>query len=153
MMLDRDTVLVPTLLAPGGVLAAAEAGLAVPEESVRRAREVVARHEESFRLAVASGVRIAMGTDAGVVPHGTNLREIERMAQLGMGTVDALRSATSEAARLLGWGDLLGSIEPGKAADLVVVEGDPLADLAGLSIRVRAVWRSGRPIRPAAGEG
>jgi imidazolonepropionase-like amidohydrolase len=143
MMLARGTHLVPTLVAPRGVVAAAEAGVAIPEESVRKARDVVAAHEASFRLAVSAGVPVAMGTDAGVVPHGTNLAEVVLMHELGMDRAAALRSATSGAAALLGLDQAVGALEPGKAADVVLVDGDPLTDLTDLPNRVRGVWRDG----------
>ena len=146
MMLARGAYLVPTLGAPRGVITAAEAGLAVPEESVRKARQVTADHEASFRLAVDAGVRIAMGTDVPLVPHGTNLAEIVLMHQLGLPAAAALRRAPTDAAALLGLADHIGTLETGKAADLVVVEGDPLTDLSDLPKRVRSVWQAGVPV-------
>jgi len=83
-----------------------------------------------------------MGTDSGVGAHGNNLREIELMADVGMTAAQALVATSSEAARLLGVEAELGTIEPGKRADLVVVQGDPL-DVRGLGARVAAVWKDG----------
>ncbi len=144
MMLDRGTYLVPTLVAPRGVLEAADAGVRFPLAVLDKAREVIEIHTESFKRAVAAGVRIAMGTDSGVSPHGRNLRELELMRQGGMSPLEVLRATTSNAAHLLGVDATLGTIEPGKMADLVVVDGDPL-DLAALPERVEAVYLSGRP--------
>jgi imidazolonepropionase-like amidohydrolase len=87
-------------------------------------------------------VKVAMGTDAGVGPHGDNLRELGLLQRAGMSPAAALRSATQEAARLLGVDDRLGTIEPGKAADLVVFDGDPLV-FDGLGSRVEQVWIDG----------
>jgi imidazolonepropionase-like amidohydrolase len=143
LMMRQGTFLVPTISAARGVLAAAEAGMAIPQESVDKAREVVDAHETSFRLALSAGVKIAMGTDAPAVRHGANLTEIVRMNELGMTAGAAMRSATSLAADLLGLGDITGTLEAGKAADLVLVDGDPLHDLSGLPERVRGVWREG----------
>jgi len=143
MMLEKGTWLVPTLSAPLGVLEAVEAGANMPPQMVSKAREVIEAHRESIRRAVAPGVRIAMGTDSGVGPHGSNLRELQLMHEVGMTPESVLEATTSSAARLLGLDDELGTIEVGKRADLVVVDGDPL-DFAGLRDRVEQVWKDGR---------
>ena len=145
LMLERGTFLVPTLVAPRGVLAAADAGAAIPEDSKGKAREVVDIHRESFRRAVEAGVRIAMGTDSGVTPHGQNLRELPLMAEGGMTPEQVLRATTSSAAELLGVADRLGTLETGKVADFVIVEGDAL-DLASISERIEAVYLDGRRV-------
>ncbi len=145
MMLEKGTWLVPTLSAPLGVLEAVEAGANLPPQMISKARDVIEEHRQSIRQAVAAGVRIAMGTDAGVGPHGSNLRELELMNGVGMAPEAVLAATTSSAAALLGLGDELGTIEPGKRADLVVVEGDAL-DFAGLRERVVQVWKDGRRV-------
>ncbi len=145
LMLERDTYLVPTLVAPRGVVDAAEAGAAVPEASLEKARQVIDIHRESFRRAVAAGVRVAMGTDSGVTPHGQNLRELVLMEEGGMSPADVLRATTSTAAELLGLGERLGTLMPGKLADLVVVAGDAL-DLASLPDGIESVWMEGRRV-------
>lgn len=145
MMLERGTWLVPTLVAPRGVIEAAEAGAAVPATSVRKAHEVVDIHRDAFRRAVAAGVRIAMGTDSGVTPHGQNLRELELMVEGGMTPAQALVATTSAAAELLGLSDELGTLEPGKRGDVVVVEGDPF-DFGTLAGRIEAVYQDGRRV-------
>jgi len=143
LMLARGAWLVPTLVAPRGVLAAAEAGLPIPEAARRKALEVSEAHADSFRRAVAAGVKVAMGTDSGVTPHGRNLAELELMAKGGMEPAQALAAATSSAAELLGVADELGTLEPGKRADVVVVDGDPF-ELATLGDRIAAVVKDGR---------
>ncbi len=143
MMLDRGTWLVPTLVAPRGVIEAAEAGMGLPPEVVAKARLVMEQHTDSVRRAIAAGVRVAMGTDSGVTPHGQNLRELPLMADCGMTPEQVLHATTLSAARLLGVADELGSLEPGKRADLVVVDGDALA-LDNLDRRVHAVYQDGR---------
>jgi imidazolonepropionase-like amidohydrolase len=152
MMLDHGTWLVPTLTAPTAVLEAVDAGAALPEQMIQKARDVVGIHREAIRQAVAAGVRIAMGTDSGVGPHGTNLRELTLMQEVGMKPEEALVATTSSAAALLGLADELGTVEPGKRADLVVVDGDPL-ELVGLDQRVEQVWKDGVQVvqRAAAG--
>ncbi|HSH21683.1 MAG TPA: amidohydrolase family protein [Candidatus Caenarcaniphilales bacterium] len=142
MMLERGTYLVPTLVAPRGVIDAAAAGMAVPEAAVRKAHEVVEVHRDSFRRAVAAGVQVAMGTDSGVTPHGENLRELALMVEGGMSAAEALVATTSTAARLMGLDDELGTLEPGKRADIVVVNGDPF-DVMSLRERIEAVYRDG----------
>jgi imidazolonepropionase-like amidohydrolase len=142
MMLDRGTWLVPTLVAPRGVIDAADAGAAIPAASVAKAREVVETHSASFATAVAAGVKIAMGTDSGVTPHGENLRELELMVEGGMTPMQAIVATTRSAAELMGLEDELGTLEPGKRADLVVVDGDPL-DFATLGKRIGAVYQDG----------
>ena len=142
MMLARGTWLVPTLVAPRGVIDAAEAGAAIPDASVAKAREVIEIHRASFATAVAAGVKVAMGTDSGVTPHGNNLRELALMVEGGMTPMGAVVATTRSAAELMGLEDELGTLEPGKRADLVVVDGDPL-DLATLADRVESVYQDG----------
>jgi imidazolonepropionase-like amidohydrolase len=143
LMLDRGTWLVPTLVAGRGALAAAEGGVALPDAVRRKAAEGAEAHSGSFRRAVAAGVKVAMGTDSGVTPHGRNLEELQLMAEHGMTPAEALRATTLSAAQLLGVDDELGTLEPGKRADLVAVDGDPF-ELATLTDRVAAVWQDGR---------
>jgi imidazolonepropionase-like amidohydrolase len=142
LMLRHGTWFVPTLVAPGGVLEAVDAGISLPPAVVEKARMVVDIHRDAFRRAVAAGVRVAMGTDSGVTPHGRNLRELELMAAGGMAPAAVLEATTRSAAQLLGVDDRLGTIEPGKLADLVLVGGDPY-DFAGLADRVEQVWKDG----------
>jgi imidazolonepropionase-like amidohydrolase len=143
MMLERGTYLVPTLMAPTGVKKAAEAGAAIPETAVRKAEEVIEVHRESFRKAVAAGVKVAMGTDSGVTPHGENLEELSLMAAGGMTPVEVLTATTRHAAELMGVDG--GVIEPGQPADLVVVEGDPLS-FEGLRGRIITVVQAGKRV-------
>ena len=145
MMLARGTWLVPTLVAPRGVIDAAEAGAAIAEQSVAKAREVVETHRASFAKAVAAGVKVAMGTDSGVTPHGRNLREVALMVEGGMSPMQALVATTRSAAELMGLEGQLGTLEPGKRADLVVVDGDPL-DVATLDKRIEAVYQDGERV-------
>ena len=145
LMLARGTWFVPTLVAPLGVIEAAEAGAAIPANVLEKARAVVDVHRASFRAALAAGVRIAMGTDSGVTPHGGNLRELGLMAGLGMTPAAVLHATTRSAAELLGVEDERGMIEPGKVADLVLVEGDPY-DFDTLRERIASVWIGGRRV-------
>ncbi|WP_164702792.1 amidohydrolase family protein [Modestobacter sp. KNN46-3] len=142
LMLTHGTWLVPTLAAPRAVLTAVAAGASLPEAVIEKARAVQSVHDESVRRAVEAGVKVAMGTDSGVGPHGDNLSELGLMAGCGMTADQAWHAATLSAAELLGVDGELGSLQPGKRADLVVLDGDA-GDLTGLAGRVREVWRDG----------
>jgi len=143
LMLDNGAWLVPTLLAPRGVIQAAEAGVPIPPSALAKAHDVVGVHLESITKAVAAGVKVAMGTDCPVSPHGTNLGELELMVECGMTPGQALYATTQSGADLMGLGDELGSIEAGKLADLVVIDGDPL-DFGSLKGNIEQVWKGGR---------
>lgn len=142
LMLAKGTYLVPTLVAPRGVIDAVEGGVQLPPAIVDKAHAVLEIHCRAFRQAVRAGVRIAMGTDSGITPHGRNLRELELMVAGGMNPTAALVATTRTAAELLGVDAELGTLEPGKRADLVIVSGDPL-DVRDLGSRVQAVYKDG----------
>jgi imidazolonepropionase-like amidohydrolase len=100
------------------------------EEILRKNRETTETQRAAFRKAVALGVRIAYGTDSGVYPHGLNAHQLPYMVRYGMTPMQAMQSATIEAARMMGWDTKVGSISPGKYADLIAVRGDAMADLS-----------------------
>src|SRR5918995_5528529 len=143
LMLDKGAWLVPTLMAPRGVIKAAEAGVSIPADSLRKALEGIEAHRDSFRRAVHASVKVAMGTDSGVTPHRDNLEELQLMAENGMTPEQVLAATTSSAAELMGLADELGTIQPGKRADLVVVDGDPY-EFSTLKTRIAAVYQDGR---------
>ncbi|MDO8363781.1 MAG: amidohydrolase family protein [Actinomycetota bacterium] len=145
MMLQHGTYLVPTLIAPMGVLEAAERGVNVPQYALDKTRMVIDVHRDSISRAIAAGVKVAMGTDSGVTPHGQNLRELEQMVSCGLSPAQALVAATRTAAHLMDLADDRGSLEPGKRADLVIARGLPL-ELAGLRERIRWVVQAGRVV-------
>jgi imidazolonepropionase-like amidohydrolase len=142
LMAERGTWLVPTLVAPHGVLEAAEAGVSLPAGAAEKCREMIETHRASFRMAVEAGVRVAMGTDCPVMPHGRNLEELGLMVEAGLPAARAWAAATLSAARLMRLDGELGSFQPGKRADVVVLAGDP-RQLTGLADRVRQVWQDG----------
>jgi imidazolonepropionase-like amidohydrolase len=112
-------------------------------EPVREKLRTLGRPElDAFRRAAEAGVKVAMGTDSPVAPHGTNLRELVLMAENGYTPQQALIAATSSAAELMGLKDELGTLEPGKRADVVVLEGDPF-DFEKLPQRIRTVYKDG----------
>src|SRR3954454_9052533 len=125
MMLARGTWLVATLCAARGVIDAAANGMPINPYVLQKAEMVIGAHDESVRQAIAAGVKVAMGTDSGVAPHGQNLRELELMVARGMTPAESLVAATRSAAELMGVAERLGALEPGKVADVVVVAGDP----------------------------
>ena len=146
MMLRAGTWLVPTLVAPHAVLSAAASGSQLPEGVLAKAQEVMAAHADAFARAVGAGVKIAMGTDSGVGPHGSNLDELPLMVAGGLNPAQVLAATTSSAAALLQLADETGTIMSGKRADLVAVAGDPF-DLAHLKDNIRAVYSAGRKVR------
>ncbi|HET6216184.1 MAG TPA: amidohydrolase family protein [Acidobacteriaceae bacterium] len=106
----------------------------------------LAIHEVSFKKALAAGVKIAFGTDAGSFPHGTQAIEFEWMTRYGMSPLQAIQAATISAADLMGWGDQIGAIEPGKFADVIAVDENPLDDIKQLE-HVRFVMKGGTVVR------
>ena len=105
-------------------------------------KDLIVYHSQEFRKQLAAGVPIAMGSDVGPFPHGTQAREFELLVKFGMKPIDAIRAGTVNGAALLGWQDQIGSLKPGLLADIVAVEGDPLQDIAALR-RVTFVMKGG----------
>jgi imidazolonepropionase-like amidohydrolase len=145
MMLDAGTYLVPTLSAPLGLLEAGDRGVDIPEVILDKARAVVDVHRDSIRQAIDAGVKIAMGTDSGVSPHGQNLRELALMADLGMSPTAVLESTTRIAAELMGVDADLGTLEVGKIADAVVFSGADL-DVSDMRPRLAHVFQGGNRV-------
>ncbi|MFJ6413642.1 amidohydrolase family protein [Terribacillus saccharophilus] len=133
LMLEHGTYLVPTLLAPVSVVEASEANESMPAYAVDKAKEVMEIHQQSVARAYEAGVKIAMGTDAGVMAHGTNLRELALMCDIGMSPMEAILASTKIAAECLGWEERLGTIAEGKLADLVIVQDNPLENIASMA--------------------
>ena len=104
----------------------------VPQENIDKEREVGTRQRESFSMAVKMGAKVVFATDSGVYPHGDNAKQFAVAVRFGMTPAQAIQSATSVSAELLGWEDRVGRIAPGYYADLVAVEGDPLDEISVL---------------------
>jgi imidazolonepropionase-like amidohydrolase len=148
LMLKHGTYLVPTLLAPIAVLEAGEKG-GMPEYGVRKSREVVEIHAESISRAHKAGVKIAMGTDAGVMPHGTNLRELGLMVNIGMTPMESIVATTKIAAQCLGWEDEVGTLEAGKLADVVIAKTNPIQNIRSLenNDNIAMVMKDGKVVK------
>lgn len=142
MMLAAGTFLVPTLWAPRALIEAVKNGAQVPPDVIAKAHAVLDIHFTNVSRAVAAGVKIAMGTDSGVGPHGDNLAELALMVETGLSTVESIKASTLTAAQLMGIDDHLGSLEPGKIADVVLVDGST-DTLTGLKERIRGVFKDG----------
>lgn len=146
LMLKHGTYLVPTLLAPVSVVEASEANESMPAYAVDKAKEVMEIHQQSVARAYEAGVKIAMGTDAGVMAHGTNLRELALMCDIGMSPMEAILASTKIAAECLGWEDRIGTIAEGKLADLVIVQENPLENISSLADtnNIKTVMQGGK---------
>ncbi len=143
MMAERGTFLVPTISAGEFVEKAAKANVLTGLRK-EKALMAAAAMRNAIKLAVKYHVPIAMGTDAGVGPHGANMHELKLLVDWGgMRPLDAITAATMGGARLLGWEKRIGSIEAGKLADLIAVPGDPLADITRLD-NVAFVMKDGK---------
>jgi imidazolonepropionase-like amidohydrolase len=103
-----------------------------PEEFLRKNLETTEVQRQAFARAVRAGVPVVYGTDSAVYPHGLNARQFPIMVERGMTPLQAIQSATSVAARFMGWSDQVGALEAGRFGDLIAVRGDPLADIATL---------------------
>jgi imidazolonepropionase-like amidohydrolase len=137
-MKRRGTFLVPTLVAPIWVLRRAEKDpSSVLPQALRKTKEVMEDHRKSIARAIAAGVRVAMGTDSGVGEHGYNAEELERMVECGMTPMQAIVATTKTASECIHMAAEIGTLEAGKLADLLVVDGDPLADIRVLQDKER----------------
>jgi imidazolonepropionase-like amidohydrolase len=114
----------------------------LPESERQRSAQLKDFKERSFRMVLKAGLPIGFGTDAAVIPHGENAKEFEYRVRLGQSPLDAITSATKTAAEILGWSDRVGTVEPGRFADLIAVAGDPLRDITELQ-RVTWVMKNG----------
>jgi imidazolonepropionase-like amidohydrolase len=128
-MKQRGTFLVPTLMATQGLQEQIDKGIYIPPAILAKAKTAIASSHQTFQRALAKGVKIGLGTDAAVYPHGRNVEEFHQMADLGMKPIDALKAGTSMDAELLGLADKIGTLEAGKIADMVAVPGDPVQNI------------------------
>ncbi len=145
-MREKGIYLVPTLIAYDLIAISGDKG--VPAEAVENAQMTVKTNQDSFRMAVEFGVPIAMGSDAGTVfnDHGLSARELEYMVRCGMTPMQAIKAGTSEGAKLLRLADKIGTIEVGKEADIIAVEGNPLEDISVIT-NVKTVVARGKVVK------
>jgi imidazolonepropionase-like amidohydrolase len=143
LMKDYGTYYVPTLTAGQAVAEYADIPGFYPKVVVPKAKSLGPQIQATFARAYKNNVKIAFGTDAGVFPHGDNAREFELMVEAGMPPMKALRSATFDAAELLGIDQELGSLKTGKIADIIAVPGNPILDISQMR-RVHFVMKEGR---------
>jgi imidazolonepropionase-like amidohydrolase len=138
LLRTHHTYFVPTLYTSEPIALNAN----VPESEKLRSRQIKELKDRSFQQVLRAGLPIGFATDAAVVPHGQNAREFAYRVRLGQSAMDAIVSATRTAAEIIGWSDRVGTIEPGKFADLIAVAGDPLRDVTELE-RVAWVMKGG----------
>ena len=137
MLLESDfTYYVPTLYVGVAVTERGEE-LGIPASEIQRSRDMLAFRNGTFQRSLEAGLRSGFGSDAGVFPHGHNAREFAVRVGLGEDEMTAIVSATRLNAEIMGWDDRVGTLEPGKFADLIAVSGDPLDDITELE---RVVW-------------
>jgi imidazolonepropionase-like amidohydrolase len=129
MMKQRGTYYVPTLMAIQGLSEQIAKGVAIPPAIKVKADLAIASLHQTFQKALAKNIKIGLGTDAAVYPHGRNAEEFHQMVDLGMKPVDALRAGTSSDADLLGLSAKIGTLEINKFADVVAVPGDPIQNI------------------------
>ena len=129
LMKQRGTFYVPTLMAAQGLSDQISKGVSIPPPILVKANAAIAAIHQTFQKALGMGIRIGLGTDAAVYPHGRNPEEFHQMVDLGMKPIDALKAGTSADAELLGLADKIGTLEPGKLADVVAVPGDPVENI------------------------
>jgi imidazolonepropionase-like amidohydrolase len=150
MMKERGTYLVADIYNTEYILSE-YTKLGAPKLILDKERVVGQKQRENFKKAVEAGVKIAFGTDAGIFPHGLNGRQFSRMTDWGMTPMQAIQSATLNAADLLGWQDTIGSISVGKYADIIAVAEDPIQNIRVLE-NVGFVMKDGTVYRNEIGK-
>ncbi|MCU6500003.1 amidohydrolase family protein [Rugamonas sp. A1-17] len=145
LMKEHKTWLVPTLYLGDWLIENAEA-IKLPKPLLEKAKVVLPIARQNVGRAIKAGVPIAFGTDAAVYPHGLNAREFGVLVKLGMTPIQAIRTATVNASELLGWTDRVGTIEAGKFADMIAVDGEPLKDVKTLE-NVQWVMKGGAVVK------
>ena len=148
LLKQKGIYLVPDIYTDEYILAEAD-HLGLPPKMIEKEKELRRHQLVNWKRAIAAGVKLAFGTDAGVYPHGQNAKQFHSLLDLGLTPAQVIRMATVNAADLLGWSDRVGTLTPGHYADLIAVDGDPLTDVTELE-RVRFVMKGGVVVK---GEG
>jgi len=143
LMKNKGTYLTPTLMATEWIMSKIDN---YPPALQAKAKAAAAARSDMFRNAVKMGIKVSFGTDAAVFPHGQNAKEFKVMVDLGMQPIDALKTATGNAADLFGIAQKAGTLEKGKFADVIAMPGDPTADITATE-RVSFVMKEGKIIR------
>ena len=146
LMKEHGTYLVADIYDAEWIRQGGKAGY--PQDLAEKQPEADEIQRQNFRKAVQAGVKIAFGTDASNFPHGLNARQFAWQVKYGQTPIEAIRSATISAAELIGRGDEIGALEPGKWADLIAVKGDPLSDVRVLE-NVSFVMKEGKIFKDA----
>jgi len=147
LMKERGTYLVPTVYLEDWLIENVNA-LGLTPNMIEKAKKLLPIAQQNLAHAFKSGVKVALGTDAAVYPHGLNGHEFGKMVDMGLPPLAAIQAGTVNAADLLGWSDRVGTLEPGKFADIVAVEGDPVANVHLLE-NVSFVMKGGEVIKGA----
>ena len=145
LMKEHGTYLVPTVYLEDWVLENMKS-LGWTPNTMQKAKTVIPIAHKNVSYAFKSGVKVAFGTDAGVYPHGLNGHEFGKMVEMGLTPLQSIQAATVNAADLLGWSDKVGTIETGRWADIIAVDGDPLRDVNTLE-HVKFVMKGGAVIK------
>jgi imidazolonepropionase-like amidohydrolase len=147
LMKERGTYLVPTVYLEDWLIENVNA-LGLTPNMIEKAKTVLPIAQQNLSHAFKSGVKVALGTDAAVYPHGLNGHEFGKMVDMGLPPLEAIQAGTVDAADLLGWSDRVGTLEPGKFADIVAVDGDPVANVHLLE-NVSFVMKGGAVVKDA----
>jgi imidazolonepropionase-like amidohydrolase len=146
LALQHGTYLVPDILTDEWILLHGKDQMGLPDKIIDKERELRKHQNENWGRAIKAGVKFAFGTDAGVYPHGLNAKQFGYLRQLPLTSMQMIQMATVNAADLMGWAGKVGALAPGAFADLIAVQGDPLADVTELE-RVTFVMKGGKVVR------
>jgi imidazolonepropionase-like amidohydrolase len=145
LMKQHGTYLVPTVYLEDWLIENVQV-LGLTPNMIEKAKVVLPIAQQNLSHAFKSGVKVALGTDAAVYPHGLNGHEFGKMVEMGMSPLQAIQAGTVNASDLIGWADRVGTLEPGKFADIIAVQGDPLANVRVLE-NVSFVMKGGEVIK------
>jgi imidazolonepropionase-like amidohydrolase len=148
LMKEHGTYLVPTVYLEDWLLENVNV-LGLTPNMIQKANTVLPIAQQNLSHAFKSGVKVALGTDAAVYPHGLNAHEFGKMVDMGLTPLQSIQAGTVNAADLLGWSDRVGTLEPGKFADIVAVDGDPIANVHVLE-KVSFVMKGGEVVKNSA---